>query len=89
MTVEEKLHKEFDWLKFKHVDPSKTIEEIVTLHKSICQQAVDERNKKIIELIDNMIKQLENVAFLSVSMDRREAIPNAKIQALTELKEGL
>lgn len=42
MILEEKLHKELDWLEIKHIDADGIIRNIL----SICQQEIDEACKK-------------------------------------------
>lgn len=42
MTLEEKLHKEFDWMAAKHIDTDKIVADVIR----ICYQEIDEACKK-------------------------------------------
>lgn len=42
MTLEEKLHKEFDWMAAKHIDTDKIVADVIR----ICHQEIDEACKK-------------------------------------------
>lgn len=56
MTLEEKLHKEFDWLFVKHVNPTNAIKEIVALHQQEIDEACKKQREDFIGLVNGSYK---------------------------------
>lgn len=84
--IEEKLHKELDWLSVKHIDADKIIETIL----SICKQEIAEACKKQRDEILLMAKIQENEDYMMrIKFDAKPIIYDVFEKRLAQLKSKL
>lgn len=59
MTLEEKLHKELDWLEIKHIDADGIIRNILSLCQQEIAEACKERDRRF-QIYANAINQIDD-----------------------------